>query len=132
MLRRCLERDVRQRLQAIGEARILLGRTAGDSTGRDAARTGAGQAPAAARAMPWVWIAVAAVAGAAATVVVTSPWRSAPAPGAVRRFLLETDATPDSVALSPDGRRVLFVAGTKLQVRDLDQLQPREVPGARK
>ena len=130
LLHRCLERDLRQRLQAIGEARIELARSAATSSDVAAARSSANATRlAATRSWTLVWIALAATAGAAAAVVVMQPRRGNTAPAAVQKFLVATDAPPDSVALSPDGRQLLLVAGTRLQVRDLDQLQTHDVPG---
>jgi serine/threonine-protein kinase len=130
LLRRCLERDLRQRLQAIGEARILLGRASGESASSVMARSNAGApAPVPARGRSWMWLAVGALAGALAAIAAMQPWRAQAGPTAVRRFLIPTDVAPDNIALSPDGRRVLFAANNKLLVREIDALQPREIPG---
>ena len=134
LVTRCLERDVRRRVQSIGEARIILedvmaGVTAEEEGGPRSAQT-------VGRASPWPW-AVAAVALLAAVSAFGWIWfRAAPALPAVTRF---TMAPPDGAALtanapaasqlavSPDGRYVAFIADETgrdrtLWVRALDSL----------
>jgi len=126
LIRRCLERDVRQRLQAIGEARILLGQvTSGESEPAVPV-----SAPASSGGRMWTFVAIAAVAGAALTAAVLPLWRAEPVPPPTRKFLVPTEAVPDRLALSPDGRQVLFVSGGKLLLRDLGRLEALEVQGA--
>jgi len=126
LVRRCLNRDVRQRLQAIGEARILLGQVTGDGTEPPVPVS---VSPSAGGRM-WMWVAVAGIAGAALTAAALQSWRAEPAPAPTRKFLIATDAAPDRLVLSPDGRQVLFASGGKLFVRDLGRLEALEVQGA--
>ena len=147
LLRRCLEKPVRSRLQAIGDARIELTEAlaqpstqGGEMEGlhlppRDAERTPgrAGQLAA------WSLTALLALALAWALS------RSAPeAPG--RHVQLSVELAPgvriaeealdtsSAAVLSPDGRRLAFVGkatneAPQLYLRDLDQLEATPVPG---
>jgi serine/threonine protein kinase len=111
LLRRCLAKDRKQRLQAIGDARIAI----------EEVLSGASQesgAPVAASRSRWPWVVAAAVlvlviAGGAA-------WFLKPKP---EPPLLQMEITPPEgakfvnttnfFALSPDGRRITFVAAGK-------------------
>jgi len=137
LLRRCLERDVAQRLRDIGEARIAIG----DAASPDAAlRLVGSRGPEAPRpkrsALPW---AVAGALAAALLVVAWSPWRQAQTAPMPLRLSVELGANvtlpvrtrpgvgPGTAAvLSPDGRVLVFVgedvAGVRrLHVRRLEQ-----------
>jgi eukaryotic-like serine/threonine-protein kinase len=124
LLRRCLTKDRRQRLQAIGEARIVL-----------AQPDGPGEAPAAIsiprRAIwaPWIVAAVIAAAG-------LWGWlRPAPRPVLpVARVAtsLPVRNVPGGIALSRDGTRLAFVSGTgpgQIYVRAMDQLDATPLAG---
>jgi Tol biopolymer transport system component len=134
LLRRCLEKDPRKRLSAIGDARLDLTEDDQDpvplTTSLPRARR---------RALPLV---AAAAAGALVMAVAAlAVWRTnAPAnPAGVQRLsvLGPPDALlmPDSngVAISPDGRMVAFMVGTRarsqsqLWVRSLDSLDARRL-----
>ena len=141
LLERCLERDPRQRLRDIGEARICLERTLANPAGSATVAVSA-LAPAGARTralLPWLLFAAAAVALVAVLLVRQSS--SAGVPAEVMRVSaslgvpgsLAVDAGPAAV-LSPDGRaivlRVRHETTTRLYVRRLDQLAPVELPGS--
>jgi Tol biopolymer transport system component len=131
LLRRCLERDPKQRLRDIGEARILLNSS-------DALRGSAPVvAPLTIRAsrLPWL-IAAAAVIAA---VMMGASW--AMSSGASPADRIETSLAPlkahafaGPFALSPDGRRLVApmedddTGVTSLYVRDLSGGQPVEIP----
>jgi serine/threonine-protein kinase len=123
LLRRCLERDLRQRLQAIGEARIAI----------DAPEQEAQQAPAAARLGPW---AVATLTMAFAITAAIGWWRgtrSAPLHPLIRLSVeLAPEVKPDTsiggayLALSPDGTLLAVTARgadgeIRVATRRLDQ-----------
>jgi eukaryotic-like serine/threonine-protein kinase len=81
---------------------------------------------------------VAAVAIAVASTLAFVHFREKPAPADVVRFQISTPAqtnfTPGTPQLSPDGRRVAFVAGpgggrNQLWVRSLDSLESRPLAG---
>jgi serine/threonine protein kinase len=104
LLSRCLERDPRQRLRDIGDARHELQE-----------RGARGQAEAVAappRSRPAaVWIAAAALLGAGLTFAITR-WRDAPRSAAPMAF--SVPAPPGTrlnyVVISPDGRSLVFAA----------------------
>jgi eukaryotic-like serine/threonine-protein kinase len=128
LLRRCLDRDVRNRLRDIGEARVAL-----SNVGKEpSAPTGQ------AKGMPYL---IAAVLGLGLIAVGALYWR---ATRPVERPLVRLDvdlgpdvslpslgSVPDSVTLSPDGTRLLFFSGNppRLFSRRLDQPVATELPG---
>ncbi|MBZ5635276.1 MAG: serine/threonine-protein kinase [Acidobacteriia bacterium] len=135
LLRRCLVKDRKQRLQAIGEARIIL-----ENPGSEA-EASRGLKP----ALPWSWIA-AAVLGVTTAVALWAPWRSQKP---VDRPLVRLDVDLGSdvalypvnvpnptltVAISPDGMRLVYLASVsggppRLFTRRLDQPKATELPG---
>ena len=145
LLERCLERDPRQRLRDIGEARVEIGRiesgepeSASDlasvaPTGIDGARRGRER---------FLWIAL----GVASVLVVLLGLRgwtlggsSAAARHPVRLAFVPPDGVTadegsfDAAVISPDGRQVVFTgraAGQqrRLWVRSLDRMEARALP----
>jgi Tol biopolymer transport system component/tRNA A-37 threonylcarbamoyl transferase component Bud32 len=133
LLMRCLEKDPRQRLRDIGEARIAL----------EEALSGAADPTTAAPAAPSVrrqlWLrdgAVVLLALVAAWLAFLYPHQK-PSPGQVIRFEIsapEKTVLSDFLALSPDGRRLAFTATgadgqTRVWVRSLDALESRPLDG---
>jgi Tol biopolymer transport system component len=134
LLRRCLDRDVRNRLQWIGEARIAIQKYVADPKGGAKASE-----QAEARPTKFLWPAVAAMLGVAAAVLSFVHFREMPPPAPEpARFQIPAPnkgalaGFPDPT-ISPDGRRVVFPAVTegvtRLWVRALDQLEPRPLAG---
>jgi Tol biopolymer transport system component len=134
LLRRCLDRDVKNRLQWIGEARFQIQKYfSNPAAGTEAL------AQAKTRVTKFVWPTVAAILGVAAAALAFVHFREPPptAPELVRFHIpLPDKATPagfPNPAISPDGRRVVFPAVTegvtRLWVRALDQLEPRPLAG---
>ena len=133
---RCLERDVTRRLRDIGEARIVLEDLSA------ASKTAAPEhAPAAQRRPASIAWAVAVAGTAAAAIALLWPRTPAGAPP-VTRFVLSTPADqtllvdPQShdLALTPDGARVVYKGGarvdrTQLFTYALDQLSPQPLTG---
>jgi WD40 repeat protein len=109
LLRRCLEKDRRRRLQHIGDARLEL-------ADPDDSEPPAPGVTAAARRRLWP-IVVATVSGA--TVVAFAAWMMRPAPveRPVTRFTIQVPemarvfGTGASVVISPDGRTLVYVVG---------------------
>jgi len=143
LLRSCLEKDPKQRLQAIGDWRLLLDapsspmRELGANRGRD----------------KWLWPAVAGVLVVALAIALLAPWRSEkPVDRPLVRLDVDLGADvsltpiangPGNVAISPDGTRLVYVSGAppggnpattpgttpKLFIRRLDQPKATELPG---
>ena len=142
LLGRCLERDPKQRLRDMGEARIELVRLeAGGADGTDAPAASVSVPPPAAttrrRILAAAGVLLLVGVGAAVTWALMRPASSA---GVTRLSVLAPpDRTlyPDSawVAISPDGKMVAFVTGgfqtgsNELWVRALDSLTPRRLEG---
>jgi serine/threonine-protein kinase len=142
LLRRCLDKDPKRRLQAIGDARLVIedlisGASSDDATGTPNPSNRSNRRPWS-RALPW---AVAATALATAAAAVWSPWR-ADTPIDRPLVRLDVDLGPDvsfpaptsggsSVAISPDGTRLAYASGspTRLFIRRLDQSKAIELAG---
>jgi Tol biopolymer transport system component len=129
LLRRCLNKDPKERLRDIGEARIAI-----DKAGTEPAPPSA-VAPARASRPHWVALGAAVLFAAAVSVGATWWWVSSRAPDVpFRRFVLATPAAGGGsgreFSISPDGRKVAFVSGRKLHVWELSQLRPRELKSA--
>jgi len=132
LLKRCLDKDPRQRLQHIGEARIILAEvlsgaapaepTAGPSKGRE-------------RLLLWSATGVAAVLLLALAAVSLVHFRETPA--AQRRVQFQVPppekAALEMFKLSPDGRYMVIIANqdshSKMWLRPLDSLQAQALPG---
>jgi Tol biopolymer transport system component/tRNA A-37 threonylcarbamoyl transferase component Bud32 len=129
LLVRCLDRDPRQRLRDIGEARIALG--VAEETGlagRAATMSGSGARPRA------FWLALVA-GGLLGGIGIGNllPWRgpsrpASPRPGRTLILPASGRTLDDSQAISPDGRWVAYTAGGALWIRNLGELEAREVP----
>jgi len=128
LLERCLEKEVGERLQAIGEARIAIEHYLENPAG-DVKAGVASAPPLIKRALPW------AVAGALAAALVAAVvlWPRGAAEEPIMRLEVKVSDNPlyvqlgASVELSPDGRRVVIVTdaedGRTITVRALDQLE---------
>jgi eukaryotic-like serine/threonine-protein kinase len=125
LLRSCLEKEPRRRLQAISDAWLVMDETAQES---QSAHWGYRVA----------WLAAGAFALVAAAALWTL-WRQPVVEERALQFHInpppETRFQPGIAggsSISPDGRTVVFVAisgGPKLFIRRLDSLTPRELPG---
>ena len=141
LIERCLTRNPRNRLQAIGEARITIEHTiVHPDTDLPIwpSRTGGTAWETRRRRVQQVVLGTLALALAGVGLMVWAPWRTTPTPVPLRVSMdLGVDAwlpvgRDDVLALSPDGRVVAFVARTstdattQLYVRRLDELgQPQ-------
>jgi eukaryotic-like serine/threonine-protein kinase len=137
LLRRCLRKDPRQRLQAIGDARVAL---------EEVLSGGALPAPSAPRGSErTAWIVagvaiVAAIALAAAFYMTSRPGEaqpfrlSMPLPQGWSLALSSSRGEPTPLAVSPDGRRLAIVARqgdgpTTILIRDVDSESARPLAG---
>jgi Tol biopolymer transport system component len=120
LLRRCLEKDRRRRLADIRDAGLEI---------EDAERGAFTQPPGLRRGLGsrerWLWIVGLGLAGAAVAGLLLRGNTVAPAPPEQRVEIVTPPTTdPVSLAISPDGRRLAFVAvtegRTRLWVRNLE------------
>jgi Tol biopolymer transport system component len=128
LLRRCLQRDAERRLRDISDARFQIE----DAPNEPPAVAVSSRTSEVGNRLPW------AVGGlAVAAAAVAAIWYSkAPAPQADElRFEISTPATaePTSIAISPDGRAIVFAAAAKgreeLWLRFLDNPAARALVG---
>jgi serine/threonine-protein kinase len=133
LLGRCLDRDLRNRLRDIGEARVVVGKyladpASGAQTSPPAASPHLGKTP---------WVAGIAAMTLVACVAGFGWWR---ATRAVERPLvkLDVDLGPDvsldspygpNAIVSPDGGRLVFVSKTRLFTRRLNHPEATELAG---
>ena len=145
LLERCLERDRKRRLQAVGEARIIIEdyrASSSQSFNRAVAAAATVPSPAAAApraVLPW---AVAAVATLCLAAVLGWMFlrRAAPQDTIALRADMRLSDTPlttdlgSGLELSPDASRIIYVAGTteiqQLYVRELNQLDATKLVDA--
>ncbi len=128
LLKRCLDRNLKTRLQVIGEARIAIDRYLANPEQAVISAT----PPTVSRA-GWTWKAALGVAVAAAVSLAAIHFREAPPepPQITKVSLLvpERATLVNAPVISPDGRRVVFKASLDGQVnywlRDLDGLNAR-------
>jgi len=125
LLRRCLVKDRKQRLQAIGEARIVLEQTVEQAFSLE---------PDFMPARSWSWIATTAITTTVAAVALWG-WLQ-PAPPESRPVTRFTTTTTTSARfplpiLSRDGSRLAQMGDGRggISLRLMDQFEPRSVPG---
>ena len=139
LLRRCMDKDPKRRLSAIGDARLEL----------DEQEQSTFAAPATASVtkpslVSRIWPVLAGIAATLAVVAFAWPsTASAPKPGGLARLAIlpppGEELYPDSagVAISPDGTMVAFIVGsvtqteTELWVRSLDSTSARRLDDAK-
>ena len=132
----CLQKDVKDRLRHIGDARLAL-------EGRFAVPAPVARArPIWPRALPAAAALVIAAFGTGAYVALRAPTAVATLPLPVTRFVITPSSTAPlselnghDFALSPDGQRLAYLGqnaaknGVALYVRELEALEPRLLPG---
>jgi eukaryotic-like serine/threonine-protein kinase len=130
LLQRCLQKDPKQRLQAIGDARISLDEVL--SGAPDPAMAGTAQAamPWSHHALPWTLLGVTAAALAALAFVHFREKPTAPVEPVRFQIPLAETSGAGSFALSPDGRQLAFAkigpdGIQRIWVRGLDSLEVR-------
>ena len=137
LLTRCLKKDPRARLQAIGDARVQIDELLSGAPDDASNATMAPAASSASRSgLPWI-VAAAALTGLVATAppIVRHLREAPPLVLPEVRVEITTPATdaPLQFALSPDGRALAFVASgdgpPRLWLRPLDQAEARPLVG---
>jgi serine/threonine protein kinase len=134
LLRRCLEKHPKRRWQAIGDVRAEIETIAADPHGGSAIMAGgAPPQPLWQRAVP---VLLAAIAASALTGIVVWNLRPSTSPSAVTRFRFTlpddqqfTNSGRNTVAISPDGTQVVYVANRRLYLRSLSELEARPIAG---
>ena len=130
LLRRCVEKDPRQRWRDIGDVRLELNAPRESrEPGEDDAR-GAG-----AFATRWILVLAAAFVASAFTALAFWWLRPQTEPPSVRRFTIPVEGGGRflNIAISPTGDRVAVAeggTGSKIWVRSLNRLDIEEVPGS--
>ena len=135
VMQRCLQKEPRQRVQAIGDVRLAMEGAFETTVGAPTEATGTPQLQVWQRPIPTAIVAlgIAAIAG----IAVWSLTRPAPPlPELVTRFPIPlaadqnfSFATRSLVAVSPDGSQVVYNANRSLWLRPVDQLRAVQVPG---
>jgi len=132
LLRRCLEKDRGERLRDIGDARIEIRDVLAKADAHDTVRASRSSKQ---RRLPLVLVAALSVIALVAVAALLWMFPRAPASPEVR-LDITTPPTPvlPSLAVSPDGRAVVFVASTpdgrsRLWLRGLDSGSARQLPG---
>jgi serine/threonine protein kinase len=129
LLRRCLQKDRRQRLRDIADARFLL---------EDASTASPLDVHAAPARLPRrerrTWQLISAIATVAAMAAIAWSLRPMAAPSEIRlEVTTPSNTNPTSLAISPDGRTIAFVATSdgpvRLWVRSLSAVSARVLPG---
>jgi serine/threonine-protein kinase len=142
VIRRCLEKDPRRRIRDIGDAQLAL-----EGVFETAAHGVISPAPATSlrlwqRPVPALILALSLAALVATVAAGLARWGNAPPTSrALTRFsivppataALTPDVVPGTVALSPDGRALVYIGGTgpqrRLYLRRLDQVDVVPIPG---
>jgi serine/threonine protein kinase len=143
LLRRCLEKDRKRRLDSAADARLEIEEVLSATAVIDgtAAQPTPARRSAWSGALMWSWAASTLGLVVALGLAVWAPWRI-DAPSDRRLIRLDVDLGADvsmpsaptggsSIAISPDGTRLAYASGnpTRLFVRRLDQSTATELPG---
>jgi len=131
LLRQCLKKDRRQRLQAIGDARISL-----EEAEPEAAPATVNPAPPPSRPSSMLSWALAGILAVCALAFAVLWWRRPVEERPVIRFSIrapENSTIANAPAISPDGRRVVFAVFRENQpqfwIRDLESTLARPLAG---
>jgi serine/threonine-protein kinase len=134
LLRRCLDKDRKRRLDSAADARLDIDEALLAPIGEASVATAPTPKATWTRALPW-GIAGTAVAGL--LLALWAPWRNT-LPRRITRLNITTagsaltiNGIDRNLALSPDGTRVVYAGnnGTQLFVRALDSLEPVAIAG---
>ncbi|MEE8538534.1 MAG: hypothetical protein V3S54_01865 [Woeseiaceae bacterium] len=147
LLRRCLTRDRKQRLQAIGDARFEIKEALTGATDMDAASVAGKAQTVSGWSLPLTWVLVSVIA-LLAVLLAWNPWgdRAPAQPTAKLSINLPAEAPlappgtmplgvgRKSLALSPDGSRLVYVAflngQRQLLVRHMSSGEVKPIPGS--
>jgi Tol biopolymer transport system component len=125
LLEKCLAKDPRHRLQAIGDWKLLLGE----------ARDPAASVPPPPRIPAAFWAVAASLAALAAALglMLWAPWHPAPEPRTVTRQAMSLPSDTFLPILSHDGTRLVYTQNSgavyQIRLRMMDQLEANPIPG---
>ncbi len=129
LLHRCLIKDAKQRLRDIGEARITIENLQSGRSEEATETTIRNKPPPLRKTLLWVaGIALAFMLGG------LGAWWQRPVTSELplRKMELQIPALDRSLyyeySISPNGKSIAYVSNHRLWIRDLDRLEPREVP----
>jgi Tol biopolymer transport system component len=120
LLRRCLDRNLKTRLQHIGEARIAIERYAEPVAAAPAAR-----------GVNWLLMAAVALLAAGGEWLLSGRGEKAVTIRTAAEIMLPRGNLARGVAVSPDGRLIAAAAGEGIWLRRLDSLDRQLLPGTR-
>jgi serine/threonine-protein kinase len=133
LLERCLEKNVRNRYQGIGDARVDIQQVLADPHGGLVTHASDGRSIVPRRLGPWL----AATALLTAVVVAGSAWMLQPSAPKLEGRLTHTLPEDQSftsgrhpvVAVAPGGSSIVYVANDRLFLRPIDELESRPIRG---
>jgi serine/threonine protein kinase len=133
IVERCLQKDPRQRWQAIGDVRVEIEALLADPRGVAAEDQRAVRRPLWKRAIPVV---LAAVVFSAITGIAVWRLKPSPPPLDVMRFSIPiaqgeqfSGLNGPAAAISPDGTQIVFSANYRLYLRSIAELDAKVIPG---
>jgi serine/threonine-protein kinase len=129
LLSRCLDKDPRQRLRDIGEARIVIDKILRGDIEEEAGETIVASRPSMLRRIAWP-------AGAVVGVVLAGILAWMFKPGSIdvplRKFSLAVESeaghSPGRPVISPDGSKVVYILAGGLWIQEFGELEPRQLP----
>ena len=137
LLARCLNRNAKDRLRDIGEARIAIRAYLTNPSAEAETKAPAALITPVKGSGYWIPRILCAVLFVALSVIVDFSFKSSP-PLAITRFLfaLPSDQTVTNVnrgalAISPDGTQIVYVANGQLYLRSMSEWEGRPIPGTR-
>ena len=133
LLERCLEKNVRNRYQGIGDARVDVQHVLADPRGGLLTNTSGARSMPSRQLLPWL----AATALVTAIIVGIGAWMLQPVAPRVEGRLTHvlahgqsfTDDRHPLVAVAPDGSAIVYVANNRLFLRRLDELVANPIRG---
>ena len=134
LLRRCLARELDQRLKDIGDARVAISDAMSDPSG---ASFGLAAPAAGATGRGWLVAVVVALVGLAAGYFIGGGTQSESTPPPYRVLDLGVELAPGdrqsdgvTAAIAPDGHAVAYAHDGMIEVQDLAELKPRKLAGS--
>src|SRR4030095_2075395 len=132
LLKRCLERDPKARIPDVSAVKFLLQEALVDNEAVPSAISPIGRKPVWKRALPYGLTAVVAAAVTWAAVRILTPVAR---PSVTRlQFTLPegqffTNVGRNVIAISPDGRKIVYNAGSRLHLRSMSEAGYKPIPG---